>query len=148
MLDAADRAIVNELQGGFPLSPRPFADAAGKLGLGEGELIARLGKLLEAGVLTRFGPMFNADRLGGALCLCAMAVPAERFDETAMQINARQEVAHNYAREHALNMWFVIATERADDVGRVIRSIERETGLPVHAFPKLREFFVELKVPA
>lgn len=148
MLDAVDRLIVNKLQGGFPLSPRPYAEAATKLGIAEEELIARLGRLLAAGVLTRFGPMFNADRLGGAFCLCAMSVPAERFEETAIQINARPEVAHNYAREHALNMWFVIATERAEDVSQVIDSIERETGLPVHAFPKLREFFVELKVPA
>ena len=57
-------------------------------------------------------------------------------------------VAHNYARDHALNMWFVLATETADGIGRAIEAIERATGLPVLAFPKEREYFVDLRLPA
>jgi DNA-binding Lrp family transcriptional regulator len=148
MLDEADRAIVNTLQGGFPLTPRPYAAVAEDLGLREADLIARIGSLLERGILTRFGPMFNAERMGGAFCLCAMAVPVERFESVAAQVNAHDEVAHNYAREHALNMWFVIATERPADIERVRLAIESETGLPVLAFPKLRELFVGFKVKA
>ena len=44
-------------------------------------------------------------------------------------------------------MWFVIAVEHADQVDRVTQDIEAMTGLPVYAFPKEREFFVELRLP-
>jgi len=147
-LDAIDRRIVNELQGGFPLSPRPYAEAAARLGLAEDDLIARLGALLERGVLSRFGPMYHAEMLGGALVLCAMAVPQARFDEVAEQVNAHHEVAHNYERAHDLNMWFVLATETPDDIATTIAAIEAETGLAVHPLPKLEEFFVGLRFEA
>jgi DNA-binding Lrp family transcriptional regulator len=146
VLDDADRAIVNTLQSGFPLTPRPYAEVAEHLGLSEHELIRRIGSLLNRGVLTRFGPMYNAERMGGAFCLCALAVSLDRLDEVMMQVNAHAEVAHNYLREHELNMWFVIATERAEDVERVRQEIEDETGLPVFAFPKLRELFLSFRV--
>lgn len=148
MIDATDRAIINALQGGFPLSDRPFAEAADGLGIGETELIERIGRLLDSSFASRFGPMFNADRMGGAFCLCAMAVPRTGFENVAALVNAHPEVAHNYERRHDLNMWFVLACEDASRIGEVIAGIERETGLAVHAFPKMREFFIGLRVAA
>ncbi len=146
MLDTVDRAIINALQGGFPLSERPFAEAADRLGLGEADLIARIGRLRAERVVTRFGPMFNADRMGGAFCLCALAVPAERFDAVTALVNAHPEVAHNYERNHALNMWFVLASDSEPRIGEVIAAIEAETGLVVYDFPKLEEFFIGLRI--
>ncbi len=147
-LDATDRRIVNALQEGFPLSPRPYAEAAAALGLGEDELIARLRRLLDTGAITRFGPMFDAAAMGGAFCLCAMAVPAANFDAVVTQVNAHPEVAHNYERAHRLNMWFVLATETPEGITQAARRIEAETGLPVLLFPKQREFFVGFRVAA
>ena len=63
-------------------------------------------------------------------------------------INAHREVAHNYAREHELNMWFVIATERPEEITDVIARIERATALEVLDFPKEREFFIGFRVEA
>ena len=146
-LDQTDRLIINELQGGFPLSERPFADAAETLRLEERDLIDRIERLVEAGALSRFGPLYNAEKLGGAVTLCAMSVPEDRFDSVADQVNAHREVAHNYARTHALNMWFVIAAEDGSRIEEVIAAIEGETGLVVLNCPKEREFFIGLKVP-
>jgi DNA-binding Lrp family transcriptional regulator len=148
MLDGIDREIINALQGGFPLSRAPYAECAARIGIGEAELLARLKALLDGGYLTRFGPMFNVDRMGGRFCLCAMAVPEARWDEVVAAVNAYREVAHNYRREHALNMWFVLAVERPELIETTRRAIERETGIEVLLFPKLREFFLELKVSA
>lgn len=153
-IDATDRAIINALQGGFPLSRRPFADAAAALTaaggarLEEAQLIERIKDLLVSGVATRFGPMFNADRMGGAFCLCAMAVPAERFEDVTAHVNAHIEVAHNYERRHALNMWFVLACDAESRIGAVAREIEQETGIEVLLFPKLREYFVGMRLEA
>ncbi|MBK8335911.1 MAG: AsnC family transcriptional regulator [Sterolibacteriaceae bacterium] len=146
--DPLDRRIINALQGGFPLCDEPYRAVAGSLGIDEAELIGRLQRMLDARVLTRFGPMFQIEAIGGAFVLAALAVPEDRFDEVAAQVNALPEVAHNYRREHALNMWFVLATETVDGIAQAIARIEQSTGLTVYAFPKEREFFVEMKLAA
>ncbi len=145
-LDATDRKIINGLQGGFPASEHPYRDAASKLGLDQDSLLERLDRMLSDGALSRFGPMYNAENLGGAVTLCAMQVPQRVFDEVAEQVNQHREVAHNYERSHALNMWFVIATETPQEIAAVIAMIESETGLKVYDFPKSQEFYVGLKV--
>ena len=147
-MDDLDRRIVNTLQAGFPVCERPFEAAAKALGTTEAELIGRIDGLLADGTLSRFGPLFQVERMGGAFTLAAMSVPEERLDEVAATVNALPEVAHNYQREHALNMWFVLATATPEDTGATLRAVERATGLPVLAFPKEREYFVELKLTA
>lgn len=148
MMDGTDRAIINALQGGFPVSSTPFADAALPLGLTENELIARIAALRQSGVLSRFGPMYNADRFGGHNTLVAMEVPVERFDEVAEMVNSFPEIAHNYARDHRLNMWFVIAAESRARVDQLLTEVEALTGLRVYDMPKIREFHVGLRVEA
>ncbi|HEX6137278.1 MAG TPA: AsnC family transcriptional regulator [Casimicrobiaceae bacterium] len=143
-MDELDRAIVDRLQSGFPVCERPFLAAAEALGTTEDELIARIDRLLREGTLTRFGPLFQVERMGGAFTLAAMSVPEDRFDPVAAAVNALPEVAHNYAREHPLNMWFVLATETAEATRDAVRRIEERTGLPVLTFPKEREYFVGL----
>ncbi len=145
-IDPTERAIINGLQGGFPLTPRPFRDAGAELGLSEGEVIEGVQHLVETGHLSRFGLLWNAERLGGEACLAAMAVPEDRFEAVVEQVNAHPEVAHNYERTHTLNMWFVLAAERAERLGEVIAEIERETALKVYPMPKEREFFVGFRV--
>lgn len=147
-MDELDRAIVNALQGGFPISDAPYREVAETLGIAEAELIARLGRMLEEKTLTRFGPMFQVERMGGAFVLAALAVPEADYERVAEQVNALPEVAHNYRREHALNMWFVLATETPAGITAAIDRIERATGLKVYAFPKLKEYFVEMKLHA
>lgn len=145
-LDPVDRRIINGLQGGFPVSENPYMDAAAELGVSEDELIQRLEHLCESGVLSRFGPMFNAEKLGGDVTLAAMAVAPDVFDQVAECVNAHPEVAHNYARDHKLNMWFVLSVEQPERIEEVIAEIESETGLPVFNMPKQEEFYVGLRV--
>lgn len=147
-MDTTDRHIINSLQGGFPLSERPYAEAAARLGLTEDELMQRLDGLLEKGALTRFAPMFHAERLGGALTLAAMKIPPPEFERVAGIVNGFPEVAHNYAREHEFNMWFVLATETPARIREVISEIEKATGHTVYNMPKLEEFFVGLRFEA
>lgn len=147
-LDDLDKRIVNALQGGFPVCELPFAVAGEKIGIGEEELIARICRLCDNGTLSRFGPMFNAERIGGGVLLAAMAVPEDRFDAVARQVNAHVEVAHNYRREHPLNMWFVLASETPERIDAVMAEIERETGLAVLPMPKIEEYFVGLRLEA
>jgi siroheme decarboxylase len=145
-MDAIDRRIIEELQRGIEVRERPFAGLAAALSLDEEELLARVSRLLDAGVLTRFGPMYDAEAMGGAFTLAAMCVPEEDFERTAMLVNAHPQVAHNYRREHTLNLWFVLACERGEDLERVIGAIERETGNVVIDLPKLDEYYLGLQL--
>ena len=147
-MDELSSRIVNRLQQGLPVVARPFEALARELEIDESALIGRLQALLADGTLTRFGPLFNADRLGGAFTLCAMSVPAEDFERACAAVNAFPEVAHNYEREHRLNMWFVLAVEDPAHVARTLRRIEAATGYPVLDFPKEAEYFVRLELAA
>ena len=147
-MDEIDRKIINSLQLGFPICASPYRKTAEQLGLSETELLSRLKALLDNGTLTRFGPLYHAEQMGGALTLAAVKAPEERFDEIADIINAFPEVAHNYAREHALNMWFVVATETPEQLESTLSAIEQQTGLTVYNMPKKREYFVNLRLEA
>ncbi|WP_338547844.1 Lrp/AsnC family transcriptional regulator [Roseovarius phycicola] len=147
-LDDIDRQIINTLQGGFPLSSRPYAEFAQTLDLTEEELIARLRAMKDAGVITRFGPFLDAAAMGGAFCLCAIAAPEDQFEAVTEAVNTFPEVAHNYKRTHRLNMWFVLATETEAGITEAADAIEAATGHTVFRFPKLKEFFVGFRVAA
>ena len=172
MLSADDVSLVAALHGGFPLSDRPYADAAARLGCSEDMLIERLQRLLSHGDLTRFGPLFQIERAGGRFELAAMAVPEPRFEAVAQLLREMPEVAHNYRRESAftphdahgvdntntstdrthntsmpLNMWFVIAVGSPAEVPQVVARIEQASGLSVLRLPKEKEYFVELRLP-
>jgi len=142
-----DLRLIDYLHEGFPLSGRPFAEVGAALGLDEPEVIAALQRLLASGVLTRFGPLFQIERAGGLFVLAALAAPEQRYAEVTELVNSLPEVAHNYRREHALNMWFVIGAGSPALADAAIARIEALTGLEVHAFPKQREYFVELRLP-
>ena len=149
-IDTTDRAIIDGLQGGFPICERPYAEIAERLGISETELLERLQRMLTTRVLTRFGPMFQVERMGGAFVLAAMRVPDAEWLRVLEIVNAFPEVAHNYRRESdrncEFNMWFVLATETADGIDTAVRRIEEASGLPVFPFPKLQEYFVEMKL--
>lgn len=144
-LDTLDRKILNELQRGLPVVDHPYAQVCDALACSEDELLERLQRLLDERYLTRFGPMYHAERLGGALSLCAMCVSPDDFDRVADIVNALPEVAHNYERDHEMNMWFVLATERSEDIGRIIAQIEAATGYAVYNMPKEAEYYVGLQ---
>lgn len=145
-MDDIDKAIINYLQQGFPICESPYRQVAEQLGISQADLLNRLQSLLADGVLSRFGPMYHAEQMGGALSLAAMKVPEEDFDAVADIVNAFPEVAHNYARSHVLNMWFVLATEHPEQVPNVIKAIEQQAGLPVYDMPKIQEYFVGLQL--
>jgi DNA-binding Lrp family transcriptional regulator len=150
-LDDVDRAVVNAFQGGFPVVERPFEPAAAALreraiDVDADELLERVRTLDDAGVLSRFGPLVNAQEIGGAATLVAMCAPEERFDEIVAAVNAHRAVAHNYEREHPhLNVWFVVSVADADRVDAVLEEIEAETGQETYNLPKQEEFRVEAK---
>ncbi|PSP38231.1 Lrp/AsnC family transcriptional regulator [Halobacteriales archaeon QH_7_65_31] len=149
--DRLDRAIVNAFQGGFPVVEAPFEPAAAGLrdrgvDIDAAALHARLTEMVDAGALSRYGALVNAEEIGGAASLVALHAPEDRYDEIAEQVNEFREVAHNYEREHPyLNMWFVVSVADSDGVSDVLERIEERTGQETYDMPKRREFHVGAK---
>jgi len=144
--DTLSIALINRFQGGFPLVEQPYAKVAEQLGVDEESVLSNISSMLNQGWLTRFGPLYDAKQMGGGLTLAALAVPERRFEKVADLVNSYPEVAHNYRREHKLNMWFVVATETEQGIADVIDDIELRSGLPVYNCPKLQEFYVGLQL--
>src|SRR5438477_11911389 len=115
-IDDTDRLLLNNLQGDFPVTPRPFRDVAERLGLTEDIVIERLRRMVENGALSRFGTILNAPQLGGERTLAAMHVPEERFEQVAEFVNSLDAVSYNYERTgntHSgthVKLWFVISS--------------------------------------
>jgi len=143
-LSQLQRKFINRFQGNIPLHERPFREIAEVLGSTEDSIIDTVNKLKQDKLISRFGPLYDAARIGGGLTLAAMTVPEERYQMITETVNSYREVAHNYRREHELNMWFVLATEQPDYLHEVISSIEKATGLTVFNFPKQQEFYIGL----
>ena len=143
-LSLLERSLINRFQGGFPLAGRPFASVAEQLGSDEQGVITTIRDLLDRGWLSRFGPLYNAERMGGGLILAAMEVPESDFERVTELLNQIPEVAHNYRRDHRLNMWFVLATDTPKGIDDAVKAIEQASGLTVYAFPKEQEYYLGL----
>ncbi len=141
-----EKHLLDDYQRDFPLVPRPYAALAEQLGVSEDQVIAALEAMRDAGLVSRIGAVFKPGALGGST-LAAMSVPEERLKEVAGFVSGFSEVNHNYEREHAFNLWFVVTAP--DDVGveRVLGEIERNTGIKPLNLPMLESYHLDLGFP-
>ena len=142
-LDDIDRRILNDFQHGLPIQARPFAQMAEQLGTTEEVVLECLRSLQEADIVSRVGPVFQPNRVGMST-LAAMAVPNERLQEVADMVSTYPEVNHNYEREHAYNLWFVVTAENERALMGVLDEIEWRSGVPVMDLPMLDDYFIDL----
>lgn len=110
MLSEFDKAILNAVQGDFPLESRPYAVLAKRLDTDEETLIARLAELKQNGYLRRLGAYFDSDALGYQGTLIALFVSPARFASVIEAINRYDGITHNYEREGEYNLWFTLQT--------------------------------------
>jgi len=142
-LDALDRRLLDEFQRDFPFEPHPFAAIAGRLGIAEASVIARLERLQAADLISRIGSVIAPHRAGWST-LAAMRVPEARLDDVAALVNSFKEVNHNYEREHAFNLWFVVTAASRAQGEAVLRAIEAATGIAVMSLPLEEAFRIDL----
>lgn len=147
-MNRLDRKIINHMQTGFPICNFPFAVMADQLQITEDLLIERIQTLLADGTLSRFGPLFDMEKIGGIYSLVAMQVPKQDIDRVVSLINYYPEVAHNYERDHRFNLWFVIAVDSSEKLQNLLKEIEKETGYCTYNMPKLDEYYVGLTFDA
>ena len=142
-MQPAEQALLNDWQRDFPLTPRPFAAIAERLGCGEADVIEAYRRLLDQGKVSRIGAVLRTGAVG-ASTLAAMAVPAERLREVAALVSGYPEVNHNYEREHRVNLWFVVTASNHDHMSGVLSEIEQRSGLAVLDLPMVESYFLDL----
>lgn len=146
--EQSEKLLLNLLQEGLPVTDEPYKNIAIQTGFTEDEILLYIKTWLKDGILSRFGPMFNIEKFGGEFTLVAMEVPADRFEEVNNIVNSFSEVAHNYEREHQLNMWFVLATTEIEQTQLILKQIETKTQLKTFSLPKLEEYYLNLRFKA
>ena len=135
--------LLNDWQHGFPLTPEPFAFMAEALGVSEPLVLRACAQAVAQGVISRIGGVFSHGAGGDAL-LAAMAVPVERLDEVAAMVSASPGVNHNYAREHRVNLWFVMTGPDREQVEHHLQALECDTGLPIMRLRMVRPYRIDL----
>ncbi|MBZ0162113.1 MAG: Lrp/AsnC family transcriptional regulator [Notoacmeibacter sp.] len=145
-LSPIDTILIDRFQRGFPLVRAPFATVGGLVGLGEAETICRYRHFVDAGVITRIGAVVAPNVLG-ASTLAAMNVPPGDLERVAAIVSADRHVNHNYERENALNLWFVVTAPGETELQATLRDISRATGYAVRDLRLEEAFHLDLGFP-
>lgn len=141
ILDKTDRLILNEIQRNFPVCHRPFLALARRLKLKEKEILQRVQRLKEVGVIRRIGASFSARAVGFHSTLCAAKVPRSRIKEFVAVVNSYPGVTHNYEREGDLNVWFTLIAPSEKKVQQILNQISAKTGVKeILNLPALKTF--------
>jgi len=128
-MDDTDKIILNKIQSDFPISPRPFLSIAEELGLEETDVIHRLTRLKENGIIRRIGGNFVPDKMGYVSTLCAAKVPEEKIENFAETVNRYPGVTHNYLRHNEFNVWFTFIAPSMAQIEGHLDTISKETGI-------------------
>jgi len=145
-LDATDRALIDGFQSGFPLEQNPFDTVGEALGTTAVDAFERLERLMQRGIVRRFGAVLNPPVIGSST-LAAVQAPQERFEDIAAVINGYDQVNHNYRRKHAWNMWFVVTAATQARRDEILAEIEERTGCAVLNLPMLTDYYIDLEFP-
>ena len=144
-MDRLDEKILKRIERKFPISSYPYQDLARELGLTEDEVISRISRLKEKGIILRIGAFFDSEKLGLESTLIAMKVPPLRLPEVAKMVNHYPGVTHNYRREHEFNLWFVLMGENRKEIEEILKKIEDQSGINnILNLPKKQLFKLKL----
>jgi DNA-binding Lrp family transcriptional regulator len=142
-LTALQKALLNDFQQDFPLSPTPYQDIACALGVSEEEVLHAFTELTEQRFISRIGSVIRPNQLGIS-SLVAMAIPPTQLQTVADIVSSYKEVNHNYEREHVFNLWFVLIAHNNEHLHSVLAEIEQKTGFLTMHLPLINDYFINL----
>ena len=136
-----DRKILNVLQENFPLEERPYLKIAQKLKISEREVLDRAQKLMEEGVIRRFGILINHKKLDYYSTLLGAKVSDEALPRLVKLVTSRPEVTHCYQREGDYNLWFTFLTPKKATFLKFFARVKKMVGEKnVLNLPTVRSF--------
>ena len=148
-VDGTDLELLDALQDDFPLVSRPFGILSKRLGIPEDDIIKRLNRLQEIGVIRGLSPVLESGRVGlSAATLIALRVPDERIAVVAQLISNYPEVSHNFHRDNDYSIWFTIAAKDEERIKEILHEIKQQTGIgeeDILELPTIRRFKVDVR---
>jgi DNA-binding Lrp family transcriptional regulator len=128
--DNTDFTLLNTLQDDIPLVERPFEYIGRMVGISEDEVIQRLNRLSDAGLLRNIVPTLESDWAGPFVStLIAIRVPDRDIARVALIVNGYHEVSHNFRRDNEYNLWFTLAAPSYTHIEKIIEDICHRTGI-------------------
>ena len=128
-MDAIDKKLLNLLQKEFPLEEEPFRLIGERCGISEDEVLARVRRMKEKGVIRRIGAVFDGKKLGRASTLCAARVPEDKLQSFVHIVSAEKGVTHNYRRRHEYNVWFTVTAANTEELQALLSDVKKKTGV-------------------
>lgn len=146
-MDPIDKKLVNTMQWKFPVVSRPWQALAEEVGTSEADVLQRIARLREIGVVRQISPIFDTRKLGYKSSLVAVRVAPERLEEAAAIVNSHPGVSHNYRRDHYFNMWFTIAVPPEQDLETEVTRLTERAGVEkVRMLPTLKMYKIAVKL--
>ncbi|GAB6163863.1 siroheme decarboxylase subunit alpha [Desulfothermus naphthae] len=143
-MDQKDRDILDIIQSEFPICSRPYAEIGKLVGLTEAEVLARVRKLGQKGIIRRIGANFQSRKLGWKSTLCCAKVPEDKLDLFVETVNKYPGVTHNYLRKHEFNVWFTYIAPSWEDIDRDLKEMEKQTGIKILSLPATKMLKVKV----
>jgi DNA-binding Lrp family transcriptional regulator len=144
-VDETDRKILNAIQSEFPITARPFEEMGRRLGMSEEQVLHRVRRLKEEGIIRRIGGNFHSSKLDFKSTLCAAKVPNKKLKRFVEVVNRYPGVTHNYQRNHEFNVWFTFIAPSVEAIAHSLKEISELTGVKeVHSLPAVRMFKIKV----
>ena len=146
-LDNIDKQILNDIQWTFPLVERPFLELAKEYHISEEQVIERIKKLKDIGIIRQISAIFDTRKLGYKSALVAFAVKENKIEAVANEINKHPGVSHNYERNHEYNLWFTLAVPPYGDMKEDLEKMALLDGvLKYRVLPTLKMYKIGVKL--
>jgi len=144
-MDNTDKKILNEIQSDFPIAPNPFFELGKRLNLSELDVIERIKRLKDKGIIRRIGGNLHSSRLNFVSTLCAAKVPEEKIDRFVEIVNHYPGVTHNYLRNHNYNIWFTFIAQDMAYIDNALKQISEKTGvIEILNLPAVKTFKIKV----
>lgn len=104
--DDLDMALMSFLQAGIPIETDPYREISEKLVLSRQELLSRLKKLHEDGIIRRLGASINLSKLGyeaNGMVVCE--VSRDKIFQVGEYLASLKEITHCYERKTIPGIW-------------------------------------------
>ncbi len=137
-IDAQDFALLAALAEGLPLVPRPYLALGEELGMAEAEVIDRLRRFQEEGVIARFGVIVRHHELGyRANAMVAWDIPDDDVERCGRALADYPFVTLCYRRRRALPVWpynlfCMIHGKERDTVRTQLAQLRQREGLALY----------------
>lgn len=133
-LDKIDKLIIEVIQSDIPLTSNPFQELAQKINVSEDEIVNRIKKMQEVGIIRRFGAVLRHQKAGyNTNAMVAWLVDEKDADRIGELMAEHPRISHCYLREvpeqFGYNLFTMIHAKSVDQLEETVEYISNLVGI-------------------